>query len=117
MLYVIDDKSSYDFITVFINAFLGYNIVMHWSIIPINNFIIAKEISMEFFQFLRLDSGSTTDSTSLGVADLLWMFNDIVWFMNPLTFIDMMWEGIFGYDVEDYLIENDDEPEVYYVNW
>jgi hypothetical protein len=117
MLYLVGDKSSYDFITVFLNCLLGYNIVMHWSIIPINNFIIAKEISMEFFQFLRLDAGYSTDSVSLGLADFLYLIQDFLWFWNPLTWVDLLWEGIFGYDVEDYFYENDEDPEVYYVNW
>ena len=49
MLYVVNDKSSYDFVDIFINMCLGYNIVLHFTIIPVNTFIIVKEISMEYF--------------------------------------------------------------------
>ena len=57
MLYIVGDKTKYDFLDIFINMFLGYNIVLHFTIIPVNMFIILKEISMEFFQFLRTDAG------------------------------------------------------------
>ena len=53
MLYIVQDKSSYDFATIFINMCLGYNIVLHSTIIPINIFIITKEITMQWFQFLK----------------------------------------------------------------
>ena len=69
MLYIVTDKSQYDFVTIFINMCLGYNIVLHSSVIPINVFIVFKEISMEFFQFLRDDAGQDTDDISLGYDD------------------------------------------------
>lgn len=49
MLYITSDKTKYDFVDIFINMCLGYNIVLHFSILPINFFIIGKEISMEYF--------------------------------------------------------------------
>ena len=49
MLYLTGDKSHYDFFEIFINMFLGYNIILHFTIIPVNSFIILKETSMEFF--------------------------------------------------------------------
>lgn len=49
MLYIVMDKSQYDFVTIFVNMCLGYNIVLHSTVIPINIFIIAKEISMHWF--------------------------------------------------------------------
>jgi hypothetical protein len=49
MLYLVTDKSEYDFLTVYFNMLLGYNIVMHFSIIPMNLMIIFKEITMEWF--------------------------------------------------------------------
>ena len=58
MLYIVKDKSTYDFVTIFINMCLGYNIVLHSTIIPINLFIVTKEISMHFFQFLKPGAGT-----------------------------------------------------------
>ena len=69
MLYITADKTKYDFVDIFINMVLGYNMVLHFTIIPINFFIIIKEISMEFFQFLRGDAGSDTDNISLTYED------------------------------------------------
>lgn len=36
-----------------INCFLIYNTIVHFSIIPINIVIIAKEIQLQFFEFLN----------------------------------------------------------------
>jgi len=69
MLYIVNDKTKYDFVDIFINMCLGYNIVLHFTIIPINVFIIAKEISMEYFQFLRGDAGTENDHISLDYDD------------------------------------------------
>lgn len=69
MLYIVSDKSHYDFVDIFINMCLGYNIILHFTIIPINFFIIGKEISMEYFQFLRGDAGTDTDNISLRKDD------------------------------------------------
>jgi len=49
MLYLVVDKTNYDFMTVYINMLLGYNIILHSSVIPICLFLVIKEISMEFF--------------------------------------------------------------------
>ena len=61
MLYIVNDKTKYDFVDIFINMCLGYNIILHFTIIPICLFIVIKEISMEYFQFLRGDAGTDTD--------------------------------------------------------
>ena len=49
MLYLVTDKSAYDFVTVYINMLLGYNIVLHSTVIPVTLFIIIKEVSLLFF--------------------------------------------------------------------
>lgn len=69
MLYIVDDMSEYDFVTIFINMFLGFNIVLHSTVIPINIFIVAKEISMHWFQFLKADAGTENDDISIGWDD------------------------------------------------
>ena len=48
MIYEVADKSSYDLVTILINMLLGYNIVLHSSIVPVNVVIIIKEISLYF---------------------------------------------------------------------
>ena len=49
MLFLVGDKENYDFMTVYVNMLLGYNMIMHWSVLPICLFVVLKEISMRFF--------------------------------------------------------------------
>ena len=100
MLYIVGDKSSYDFWTVYINMFLGYNIVLHWGVVPINMFIIAKESSMEFFQFLNPEAGKSDDEVSIGLGDLETAGEDFLWFINPMTYIDMFTGFFFDEGIE-----------------
>jgi hypothetical protein len=37
--------------------------------------------------------------------------------VNPVTYVDDVWEPAFGYDVEDYVIENPRDEEHYIGNW
>ena len=48
---------------------LGYNIVLHFSVIPINLFIILKEVSMHYFQFLNNEAGTKQDDISINFKD------------------------------------------------
>lgn len=95
MLYIVEDKENYDFGTLYLNMILGYNIVMHWSVIPILLFSITKEITMEWFQFLNPDAGSEDDQVSLSTKDAEQTGEDILWFINPLTWIGMIWYMFF----------------------
>jgi hypothetical protein len=86
-LYIQDDSkaSSAD---MFINMMLGYNIVMHAPIIPLNVFIIVKEITLQFFSFLHGGVGTAfykenIDETTTGAA-----WSDVLWIINPVTYIN-----------------------------
>ena len=95
-LYLVGDKSEYDFFTVYINMLLGYNIAMHWPQVVVGTFIIFKETSMEFWQFLNPQSaGSENDEVALGLRDAEEAGEDFVWMINPLTWINMGLE-LFG---------------------
>ena len=48
-IWLVTDKSTYDFVTIISNMLLGYNLILHSSIIPVNIAIIVKEISLNFF--------------------------------------------------------------------
>lgn len=48
-LYLVDDKSNYDAISVIWNMLLGYNLILHVAVMPANLFLIVKEISLEIF--------------------------------------------------------------------
>lgn len=53
MLYIINDKSDYDFFTIYLNMFLAYNIAMNWPQTVVNFLILFKELSIEWFRFLN----------------------------------------------------------------
>lgn len=112
-IYLVTDKSAYDFGMIMVNMLLGYNLILHWSIIPINFAIIVKEISLNFFSF----SGARRENEAapyLNEGDLEEAEKDI----NPLHYVDeYIMEPEFGYDAEDYLIENPNDEEHYIGNW
>ena len=48
-LYIVTDKENYDFMTIYINMMLGYDMVIHSTNVPVCIFIMFKEFSMLFF--------------------------------------------------------------------
>jgi len=54
---------------VFVAMVISYNMIIHIGILPINIAIIAKEISMKFFQFLNHKAGTSSDTIELNSAD------------------------------------------------
>ena len=89
---------------------LGYNLLVHLPIIPINLMIIIKESSMEFVQLGNDVAGTQDDQLSLGSSDLVQFLN----LFNPLTWLDyLIWVPILGYRSEDYVIENPEDEEHY----
>ena len=96
--------------------FLGYNLVLHSSIIPINIVIIFKELTLNFFSLI--DNREQGESASyLSTNDISYAEDDMLWLINPFSWIDKIWEPTFGYDAEDYVIENEDDEPRYYKNW
>ena len=84
---------------------LGYNIILHWPVIPINIFIVVKEISMEWFRFMSDDVTieAVNESPALDlVEDTEGIFYDILFYANPLTYVDYVWQLCIGKNVEDY---------------
>ena len=97
--------------------FLGYNLVLHSAVIPINLLILIKETTLNFYQFFDDEDRAGQTSTYLSTRDIGYAEGDFLWFLNPFTWIDMLWKPSFGYDAEDYIIENQDDEEHYYKNW
>ena len=93
-LYVVTDKESYDFMTVYVNMLLGYDMVIHAANIPVCFFIILKEISMEFFQFLNPQAGSENDKISMGMQDEEIVEKDFVYYINPANWFNDMFGAI-----------------------
>ena len=116
MLYIVTDKSQYDFVTIFVNMFLGYNLVLHSSVIPINIAIIIKELTLNFFSLID-DRNPGESPEYLSTDDIGYVEEDTAWALNPFTWLDAIWEPLFGYDAEDYAFENPDDEAHYYKNW
>jgi len=58
MLYLEDEKKkTYNIVSLMWNIILGYNVIVHFTFIPVNAFILVKELSLEFFSFVRDDAG------------------------------------------------------------
>lgn len=68
-LYIVTDKSQYDFVTIFTNMMIGYNMVLHGSVVVVNVGIILKEISLFFFN-VSGKKRSSEESRSLSTKDL-----------------------------------------------
>ena len=113
MLYLVTDKATYDFVTIIVNMVLGYNLLLHIPILPILIFIILKEATMEFFQFLNPDAGLETDTVAMNNNDWSIFWDDLVYWLNPFTWVDFGWDAIFGYNAEDLFFENPNDEEHY----
>lgn len=64
-----EDNSNANIMTLLVNMNIGYNLIVHWSIVPINFSIVMKELSMEFVQMASNKAGSTDDDISLGMVE------------------------------------------------
>jgi hypothetical protein len=77
------------FMQVYFVIFVAYNLILNVGTEFSNLVIIIKEISIEYFQFLRDDAGHETDDVSLGLHDwyflgraIMELFNPFWWFGN-----------------------------------
>jgi hypothetical protein len=76
-LYIVTDKENYDFMTIYINMMLGYDMIIHATNVPVCLFIMFKEFSMLFFQFISSAAGTNADHLSLNFwADEKTLEND-----------------------------------------
>ena len=73
---------------MFINMMLGYNFVMHAPIIPLNVFIIAKEITLQFFSFLHGGIGTKSYKESIDDTTSNAAWSDVLWIINPVSYIN-----------------------------
>ena len=86
-VYMTTDKKNYDAMTVFWDMYLAYTVILHCSILPINLFIIIKEFTLEFFQFLVTDD----ENIAINLMDLYYTFDNLFYWINPLTYLDIIW--------------------------
>ena len=64
-----EDNSNANIMTLLVNMNIGYNLIVHCSIVPINTFVVLKEISMEFIQMASNKAGNSDDKISLGMVE------------------------------------------------
>lgn len=76
------DSTSYT-MNMVITLVIGYMLILHLPIYMINDEILAKELSMEVFQFFNKAAGSDADDISLGFNDMVALFLQILNFFNP----------------------------------
>ena len=60
-----DEEEQWDFVSVFENMYLGYNIILNLPIIPINLKIMTKEMTLPFIQFMSPNAGHKNDDESI----------------------------------------------------
>ena len=82
-----------------LNMFLGFNVMLHWPIIPINIVIIAKEVSMEWWVFMSDSVSNKAVPLRESETDIFWL---ILFYGNPITYLDYVWQMIAGKNVDDY---------------
>mmetsp|Transcript_8323 Transcript_8323/g.13918 ORF Transcript_8323/g.13918 Transcript_8323/m.13918 type:complete len:288 (-) Transcript_8323:43-906(-) len=112
-----EDNLEDDTSTAVTFMILGYFAVMNGPNFGVNLAIILKELSLESFQLITKHVGAYTENYALGEGDALKACSRVFWVFNPLAWIDLLWDSIFGYDVEDYVIENPKDEQHYYKNW
>mmetsp|Transcript_1456 Transcript_1456/g.2552 ORF Transcript_1456/g.2552 Transcript_1456/m.2552 type:complete len:286 (+) Transcript_1456:375-1232(+) len=98
---LVKDKSSYDFFSVFQAMCLGYNLAAHWPVFTVNLFIVLREALNFIFPSLTNERNEALAPHDVDLAE-----KDLLWALNPFTWIDVVWEYVFGFDAEDYFVEN-----------
>ena len=84
----------YSGVELFTIIFLFYNLFMHAPVFFLNIAIIIKELQLENIQILGKKAGSLygDNDYSLGHADPYKATENLLWFANPFTWLDIMVE-------------------------
>lgn len=108
-----DEAEHFDLVSLFEAMYLGYNILLNISILPINFKIITKELTLPYWQFLSPNAGHANDSESLTGYDIGYFWE----FLNPYTYFDTIFRFIFKWDFSDTWHENKRDEDRYFMNW
>ena len=94
----IENASKEDFtgMQIFELFFIGYNIFLHGPIFLINSIIIFKEVSFEMMQ-MRYDALGIDEHISLGLIHLVMLIIQIVYLINPVNWIEIIYYIVYGY--------------------
>jgi len=77
------DGAEVTYLNMYTVMVLSYNLILHCPILFINFGIIAKEISMEFIQFLYDVAGTPQDDYSIALHNVEDLFIDLSNWVNP----------------------------------
>jgi len=83
-----------------LNMFFIYNCILHSSIVVINMGIIAKEISIEFFEMFKMSGGAGSDY-NLNVARIVEDFEEEMWWADPVKLFKRAFQFVMGDSVTD----------------
>lgn len=82
-IYIVTDKSNYNLPIILVNMLLGYNLILHSSVVVVNLVIIVKELSLNVFS-VEGKKRKNEEDVFLNTDDLKEAENDI----NPMTYVD-----------------------------
>jgi len=100
-LWLETDKQKYEVIDILVNMFLIYNCILHFPVMIVNGFIITKELSLEFWQFLFPDNdGDVSNDMAIGWTDMALAMDDSLWFINPWTWISYFLDFFIKWAIE-----------------
>ena len=88
--------TNFDYVFLFANMFTAYNLILDTWAVPVNFIWVVKEISMEFFQFLKKNAGTASDDVSLGLVDITDFFVSLSFFLNPFNLAFFLWKFVTG---------------------
>lgn len=96
-----EDNSNANIMTLLVNMNIGYNLIVHWSIVPVNIAIVLKEASMEVVQMASNKAGEgAKDDISLGMVEAAQFWAEVLAFFNPLNWIDIWFTPVAGESIE-----------------
>lgn len=108
---LLEDKNDFENDGVFdmlLSMLIFYNLLEHLPIIPINLFIIYKEIQVPIFQLAINSRAPTADQkVDISLIDFENTFNPYWWFKSAFQIV-------FGYNPSDILFENRADEQHYY---
>jgi len=110
-MYTHDELSLRDVLVNFSEIQGDFDLGKNWPVLMVNLFLVLKEAS--FFVLPGMIEGNYL---SFEVSDISRALDLVLWFINPLTWLDYAWNALFHYDVEDVFVEKEEDESHYYSN-
>lgn len=88
--------TNFDLVYLYSNMMVASILMLDTWTLPVNVVLIVKELSMEFFQFLKKNAGTSSDDVSLGLVDITDFFVTLSFFLNPFNLAVFLWKFVTG---------------------